>query len=163
MEPHHALDAFFAEHIPLTQAMGLTVAGRDAHGLRLSAPLAPNVNDKGTAFAGSLAAIVTLAGWSLTTLVLREANISGAQVAIGHAETAYLRPVRTTLLAECAQPPAAEVERFLADFRARGKARWDLEIVLRADGLVAVHQRARYHAWRTAGTGPADVAGAESA
>ena len=152
MESRHPLDAFFAQHIPLTQAMGLHVAGRDGSGLRLAAPLAPNLNDKGTAFAGSLAAIVTLAGWALTTLVLREAGIEDAQVAVGRAETDYLRPVRSALLADCRQPPPAEIERFLGDYRSRGRARWELEIVLMQDDAVAVFQRARYHAWRAAGT-----------
>lgn len=148
MPARHPLDDFFAEHIPLTQAMGLHVAGRDALGLRLAAPLAPNRNDKGTAFAGSLATIVTLAGWALTTLVLREAGYDDAQVAVGHATTDYRRPVRTGLLAECRQPPADEVEAFLAAFREHGRARWQLEIVLKDGEAVAVQQLARYHAWR---------------
>ena len=59
------LQGFLDEHIPLTRAIQLRVASLDDSGLRLEAPLAPNVNDKGTAFGGSLASLLTLAGWGL--------------------------------------------------------------------------------------------------
>ena len=46
------------------------------HAITLSAPLAPNINDKGTAFAGSTAGLATLTGWCLITLWLREQGIA---------------------------------------------------------------------------------------
>ena len=60
--------AAFLEHellsqIPLTRAMQLRVVDYDGSTLRLAAPLAPNVNDKGCAFGGSLASLLTLACW----------------------------------------------------------------------------------------------------
>ena len=53
--------------IPLARAMALTVAGYDGATLALAAPLAPNGNDKGCAFGGSLASLMTLAGWAWST------------------------------------------------------------------------------------------------
>ena len=57
------VQACFDDDIPLTRAMGLRVESLGEGGIRMNAPLEPNVNDKGTAFGGSLAAILTLAGW----------------------------------------------------------------------------------------------------
>ncbi|MCD8514421.1 MAG: thioesterase domain-containing protein [Nitrincola sp.] len=55
------------EMIPMTRAMGITHCEFTGDCLSLSAPLAPNINDKGTGFAGATTALATLAGWSLIT------------------------------------------------------------------------------------------------
>lgn len=140
------LDAFFARHIPLTRAMGIHLARYDADGLALAAPLAPNVNDKGTAFAGSLASIITLSGWSLTHLTLLDHG-ERANVVIARSRLEYRAPVREDILAECTRPSQAAVARLLADFRKRGKARWELEAVIRAGGITALEFRGLYVAY----------------
>ena len=66
------LRAKLRRDMPITKALGLRVVGREGAGLVLSSPLAPNINHKGTAFAGSLNATATLAGWGTIWLVLRE-------------------------------------------------------------------------------------------
>lgn len=55
--------------IPLTRHLAFRFAGFDGATLTLTAPLAPNHNDKGTFFAGSQVALLTLAGWACTTLL----------------------------------------------------------------------------------------------
>ena len=59
--------------IPLVREMQIEVLGEAEGRLRLRAPLAPNVNDKGSAFGGSLASLMTLAGWALATRKLETA------------------------------------------------------------------------------------------
>ncbi len=54
----HPLDRYLAEHIPLSQAIGIRVHHFGVDGLTLQAPLAGNTNDKGTGFAGALATLV---------------------------------------------------------------------------------------------------------
>jgi thioesterase domain-containing protein len=54
----------------------LLVDSYDQGRLTLKAPFAPNINDKGTVFAGTLNAVATLAGWSLLWLILREHNLT---------------------------------------------------------------------------------------
>ncbi|MCC4307887.1 thioesterase domain-containing protein [Alcanivorax marinus] len=55
--------------IPLTRHLAFRFTGFDGATLTLTAPLAPNHNDKGTFFAGSQVALLTLAGWACTTLL----------------------------------------------------------------------------------------------
>tara|TARA_R100001143_G_scaffold12779_1_gene14009 strand:- start:417 stop:887 length:471 start_codon:yes stop_codon:yes gene_type:complete len=55
--------------IPLTTHLDFRFTAFDGERLTLTAPLAPNHNDKGTFFAGSQAALLTLAGWACTTLM----------------------------------------------------------------------------------------------
>ena len=62
-----ALIAAMREEMPLLAFMGVEVEACDGHSLTLQAPLAPNRNDKGTAFAGSLASLSTVTGWALLT------------------------------------------------------------------------------------------------
>lgn len=94
-----ALEARIHQHISLARAMQVRVASFDGERLVLTAPLDANLNDKGTGFAGSLATLVTLAGWSFATL-LGEACGEPCEAAVYHSELDFLRPVREELRAE---------------------------------------------------------------
>lgn len=93
------LEARIHRHIALARAMQVRVASFDGERLVLTAPLAANLNDKGTGFAGSLATLVTLSGWALATL-LGEACGDACEAAVYHSELDFLRPVREELRAE---------------------------------------------------------------
>ena len=69
--------------IPLTTHLDFRFTAFDGERLTLTAPLAPNHNDKGTFFAGSQAALLTLAGWACTTLM---ADSVAANAAVGEGE-----------------------------------------------------------------------------
>ena len=133
--------------IPLGSAMGLSIARLDRRGIELAAPLAPNVNDKGTAFGGAMMSLMTLAGWSLPRLALRRAALA-AELVIGRCEVRFLAPVTQDFRARCAWPRADAVAEFLDGVRERGKGRLEMapEIVLAgADGdAVAARLEARY-------------------
>jgi thioesterase domain-containing protein len=138
-----ALQATLDAEIPITAAIGLKVAGFEAGALRLAAPLAPNINHKDTAFAGSLNAVLTLAGWSMLWLIARREMIS-AKVVIQDSAIRYLRPVACDFTAECRLPVGADVERFLLTLRRKGKARMELAAEICQAGEVAVAFSGRY-------------------
>ena len=69
--------------IPLTTHLDFRFTAFDGERLTLTAPLAPNHNDKGTFFAGSQAALLTLACWACTTLM---ADSVAANAAVGEGE-----------------------------------------------------------------------------
>lgn len=131
--------------IPLGAAMKLEIERLDARGIALAAPLAPNVNDKGTAFGGALVSLMILAGWSLPRLALRRAGLS-ADLVIGRCEVRFLAPVAGAFRAECDWPDAAEVESFIERTAAAGRGRLELtpRIVRAADGELAATLQARY-------------------
>ena len=143
----HELDAFFARHVPLVGAMGVRLRHFDATGLALVAPLAPNINDKGTAFGGALAAIVTLSCWSLTYLLLREQG-EEADLVVSDSSLKFLRPVRGEIVALCPMPEREDVRHFIDHFKTRGKARWDLQATIDGDGEPAVQFQGRFVALR---------------
>jgi len=130
--------------IPLTRAMQLRVTGCTTDGLMLDAPLQPNINDKGTAFGGSLSAMLTVAGWGLLWLRTREAGVH-CEVMIARGEISFRRPLQDDLRACCPEPAAAEWSNFINQLRLRGKARITLAPkILDALGQETVTFRSEY-------------------
>jgi len=108
MSHQQELNDYLTRHVPLFRAMRAHVEYADPNRLALTAPLEPNLNDKGTAFGGSMAAIAALTGWALTTLALREHG-EIAEIVIVDSRLKFLRPVREAIVAECIPPDAAGV------------------------------------------------------
>lgn len=89
-----ALTERICDRIPLTRQLGFTLAEHRPGQLRMTAPLAPHINDKGTFFAGSQSALLTLAGWSLTTLEAEAVNSDlGNNVVAVESSLRYLAPL----------------------------------------------------------------------
>jgi len=138
-----ALKKKLRAEIPATRLLGIEPARCNSGALVLKAPLAPNRNDKGTAFAGSLCAIATLAGWSAIWLALRDAGLEGI-IVIQDSSIRYLRPVTRDFEARCSMPAPAQLARFLAALRKQGKARLKLRVVIPKAGTDAVTFTGRY-------------------
>lgn len=129
--------------IPITKHLGVLVEKYDGRGVILSAPLRSNVNHKETAFAGSLNALVTLAGWSMLWLMLKELEIDG-EIVIQDGAISYLLPVTRDFSARCGKPDLEQVERFEQMLRKRGKARLELCAEIWEDDEMAVSFKGRY-------------------
>ncbi|TAL75358.1 MAG: thioesterase [Rhodanobacter sp.] len=147
-DPAHELVRFMYDRIPLARAMALELAAYDEHHLCLRVPLAPNVNDKGCAFGGSLASLMTLAGWGLVELALR-ARGEVCDVYVGESTVRYLQPVWADFSAEARLAEGADWARFFTTLAARGKARTEVSCcVPGADGKPAATLSARFVAKR---------------
>lgn len=118
------LDALLAHYqgMPPVAAMHLRIEGYDDGRLRLHAPLARHVNDKGCAFGGSLVSLMTLASWGLVTLQVQAADLA-ADVFVADSEVRYLAPLYDDLHAESTLAEGESWEVFLATLRERGRAR----------------------------------------
>lgn len=108
--------------MPPVAAMNIRIAGYENGVLRMQAPLAANVNDKGNAFGGSLASVMTLAGWALVSLRLALAG-KQAEVYVADSNIRYRAPVYGDLLAVARAAPDQDWDDFLALFNKRGRAR----------------------------------------
>jgi thioesterase domain-containing protein len=138
-----ALQHTLTQDIPITQHIGITIARYDNNGLVLQAPLAGNTNPKGTAFAGSINALITLTGWSQVWLLLKELDIDG-YVVIQNSHTDYLRPVTDNFAALCHRPGQDEIDRLEQRLKKKGKARMELGVEIRQGEEVAVEFKGRY-------------------
>ena len=131
------INDYLNRYVPLFPAMQARLDRCDETGLSMSAPLAPNINDKGIAFGGSMAAIASLTGWALTRATLKEHGET-AEIFITDSNLKFMRPVRGEIVAECARPDPSVTARFIDSYRQRGKARWTVEVTIRADGELAM-------------------------
>ena len=130
--------------MPPVAALGVQVAHCDHQRLVLRAPLARNVNDKGCAFGGSLASLLTLAGWGVLEHALRQRGLD-AEVYIADSELKYLAPLYGDLEAEAHLPGAAALEALLSKLRERGRGGIVLEATARdAAGAPVTTLRGRY-------------------
>lgn len=117
-----ALVAFIRDGIPLAHNMQLELASYDGERLALSCPLAPNINDKGCAFGGSLTSLMTLAGWGLVELALRQRG-EDCDVYVGESTVRYLDPVWGDFQAEATLAEDANWETFFTTLSTRNRAR----------------------------------------
>lgn len=142
-DPLARLDEHY-QAMPPVAAMDLRIAGFDGTRLRLHAPLARHVNDKGCAFGGSLASMMTLASWGLVWLQLDAAGID-ADVFVADSQIRYLAPLFGDLEVEASLAPDADWSTFLATLRNRGRARASVEAqALLPGGGIATSFTARY-------------------
>ncbi len=149
------LERHLLSGIPLAREMQLRVTEYDGQCLVLTAPLAPNVNDKSCAFGGSLVSLMTLACWGLATLRLGEAG-HAAEVFVQDSMVNYLEPVWGEIVVEAQQLLGdGEWDDFLGMFAARGKARVTLTAcVTTPGGGVAARLSARFVALRGESAAP---------
>ena len=115
------LGDFLTEHLPLARAAGIKVDDYDGNCLEVSAPLENNINDKQTAFGGSLYNVCVIAAWGMTDLKAKELGLSG-DIVIAKGEINYLRPLRSRLIAKSFSPDKAMLEKAAQAYQTKGKA-----------------------------------------
>lgn len=131
------LQELLDEQVPAARAMGVQIKQYHPKGLVLAAPLAKNRNYKGTAFAGSLATMTTLAGWALTMLRVEEMGMN-PEVVVARSTIGYLRPVREDIEVFCVMPDEATVEKLQRALDRKSIGRWELAARIPATGVKAV-------------------------
>ncbi len=141
------INDYLNRYVPLFQAMQARLERCDETGLAIAAPLAPNINDKGIAFGGSMAALAALTGWALTRSTLDQHGES-AEIVITDSTLKFLKPLREDILTECARPDLATTEKFLQSLRQRGKARWAVDVIIRSGGEAVMTFNGQYGAYR---------------
>jgi thioesterase domain-containing protein len=109
----------------------------------LTAPLETNRNHAGTAFAGSVNALATLAGWSWVWFLLRRHEVE-AQILIQDSRISYGRPVTSDFKAICETPSERAMHRFLAMLHRSGRGRINVDVQVCDHTGTAVSFAGRY-------------------
>ena len=86
------LQSALYKHIPLAKHLGVKIEKFTGSDFSIFAPLEPNLNDKGTAFGGSLYSIAVLCGWGFLQLKCGEAKLK-VETVIHKAQVKYMLPV----------------------------------------------------------------------
>ena len=143
-----AFEADCRRDIPLLDAMQLSLHSYDHLTLRLDAPLAPNINNKGTAFGGSIASICLFAGWAVATLAFADHGVGNTEIVVFQSEMTFKRPARGHLDVVAHLDPE-EFEDRLAQLRQGSdeRLRFEVDIDLHHDGVCCATMRGVYVVW----------------
>ncbi len=135
------LEQQIRQGIPLSAQMDFRVIQLLKNSIQVSAAAEQNINVHGTAFAGSLFSVCTLAAWGLVTSRLPE----GASLVMAEAGIRYRRPVNGDIVASC-EVPSSEMQRFLHALQQTGKARLEARVVVNSAAKLAVEFNGTVHA-----------------
>ncbi len=123
------LERYLHTHIPLSAAMQVGVLEASPQRVRLTAPLAPNINHRRTVFGGSAAALATLAAWALLHLRLSAEGFAG-RIVIRRSRMDFEKPIAGAFEARAEAPDDARWQRFRAALSRGRPARIELDAVL---------------------------------
>lgn len=139
-----ALERDILQHIALAQAMAISVGAYDVDSLTLCAPLAPNVNDKGCAFGGSLVSLMTLAGWGIVKLAM-DHHGRDCDIYVQDSDVRYLAPVWNDFSAVARLVDRESFTAMIEALTLRGRARTRVRCVVPLpDGSAAATLEARF-------------------
>ena len=148
MTPENAclrLSTFIQHHLPLIQAMELSIEHYDQAIFEVSAPLEKNHNDKLTAFGGSLYNLCITNAIGLCFLQCYENEILEPDLVVAKANIHYLKPVKTeTIIARCEIPTGDDWQSFFTTYAEEGKAAISLTSRVIIDGETCVEFSARF-------------------
>jgi thioesterase domain-containing protein len=133
-----SLEQFLHHEIPLSRAMQVMALDVSEHSVRLSAPLAPNLNHHATVFGGSSCAVAMLAAWSLLHVRLR-VSLPSVSIVIQRQTMKYDRPILGTFSARALLAEPAEWPQFVRLLARRGRARITVASTLDYAGDTAGH------------------------
>lgn len=139
--------------MPPVRAMQVQVTSVTPDRVCLHAPLAANVNDKGCAFGGSIAGLMTLAGWGLLLMRSRALGLA-LEVYVADSQIRYLAPLYQAIQAQAWLADASYWQPALQRLEERGRASLAVQAqVLGLNGEPAASMTARFALVRPAHTG----------
>lgn len=135
------------QQIPILKTMGISFTHYENGQLRVDMPLLPNINDKKTAFGGSIVTLATISGWALPSLLLNGKEWR-YDVLIGEGSTKYLAPV----VADCYSLVKLRNEDLLklsTDLSSNRKARLNIAVDIFVDQTKTASFNGTYHVKET--------------
>lgn len=108
--------------IPLTKLMQLKIKEYNEKQLITTAPLEININDKGTAFGGSLSTITIISSWSICWLLSQELGFDCKNIVVIKNENSYLKPVTKDIVCQTRKPTQDEIQIVKTKLETKGSA-----------------------------------------
>ncbi len=144
MSDKQALIDFMQQHLPIAKDIGFEVKSFTGTELCLAAPLAPNINDKLSAFGGSLYCVCVMACWGMVYLQALKRGVEMPNIAVAKADIRYKGPVLEDFEAVCLVEDETVFESFVEQYRREGKARINLRSVVTKKDKTLVELNGEY-------------------
>ncbi|OOV86689.1 YiiD C-terminal domain-containing protein [Oceanospirillum linum] len=144
---HQARVDQFLDHvkssIPLVNHLGLNRVIFENNEVCFHVSLAPNLNDKGTGFGGSISGLCTLAGWALTTLLLIEADLE-RNVVVKTGTIDFFAPVTSDFVVRCFCPDLKGSDLLIDKVQSKGRGRLPIVAEISQGDVLAVRYSGDY-------------------
>ena len=124
--------------IPLTKLMNLKVENYDNEKLITTAPLDININDKGTAFGGSLATMTIISAWSICWLITKELGFDSNNIVVIKNEHSYKKPVTKDIVCHTLKPSFEELNTLKEKLILKKSASIKIKSMIIEDGDICV-------------------------
>ena len=108
--------------IPLTKVMDIQIEDYNEKELVTTAPLDININDKGTAFGGSLSTMTIISSWSMCWLISQELGIDSKNIVVIKNENSYKKPVTKDIFCYTQKPTNEQIQKVKEKIEAKGSA-----------------------------------------
>lgn len=141
------LQAYLQAHIPLSAAMQVAVVAASSEAVTLSAPLAPNINHRSTAFGGSVSTLAILSAWSLVNLRLRAEGLR-SRLVIQSNRMDYDAPIEADFTATATLVDDMAWPLFLKMLQRKGRARIVVRSVVRCGESIGGRFEGEFVAFR---------------
>lgn len=138
---------FLYKKIPITKAMEFNVLEFTPWKVRISANFAPNINHKSTAFGGSINSLMTICGWALTFINIKDVDLK-AHIVIQKSSINYSAPIKGDFTAECALDNEEQKEKFLSMYNRHKKGRLTLDVYCNDKDKVLAKYNGTYVAFK---------------
>jgi thioesterase domain-containing protein len=123
------LQKYLYDRIPISSAMGVEVLEATVHGVKLAAPLSPNINHRETVFGGSASAVAILSAWSLLYLRLKNENINSG-IVIQRSTMTYEHPITDRFTASSVVCDPSIWLKFISTLKRKNRARVKINSIL---------------------------------
>ena len=124
--------------IPLTKLMEIKIQDYNESELITTAPLSININDKGTAFGGSLSTITIISAWSLCWLISKELGFDSNNTVIIKNNTSFRKPVTKNITCHTFKPSKEEIEILKQKLQIKKSASLKIQSQIIEDGEICV-------------------------
>ncbi len=135
--------------IPMTKYMQLTLEELNDNNLITKAPLEPNINDKGTGFAGSLNTIATISAWCVCYLEASKLDLENSMIAIIKSDISYRAPITKDFECKTYLPSKEQIKLFekkmkeksSSSLKIKGEIIEDGKLCLDFEGVYVIKKR----------------------
>lgn len=124
--------------IPLTKLMQLKIKEYNDKELITTAPLEININDKGTAFGGSLSTITIISAWSMCWLIAKELKIDSKNIVVIKNENTYNKPVTKDIFCYTTKPSISQIEKLKEKINTKGSGSIKIQSSIMEDDNICV-------------------------
>ena len=143
------LETKIHDEIPMTKLMDLSLEALDDKHLITKAPLDININDKGSAFGGSLASITIISSWCLARLIADNLGYEDCDILIIKNESTFSKQVLKQITCKCTIPSQKDISILNDKMKTKGSASLkitaqiieDDDICMNFEGIYVIKQK----------------------